>query len=62
MNSSSLTDWKRLGPLEGLQGERYAWIEETNECVLMDKDMNLLYEDDVDSDYDFDPFDDAEEK
>lgn len=62
MNSSSLTDWKRLGPLESLQGERYAWIEETNECVLMDKDMNLLYEDDVDSDYDFDPFDDAEEK
>ena len=47
---------------ESLQGERYAWIEETNECVLMDKDMNLLYEDDVDSDYDFDPFDDAEEK
>ena len=47
---------------ESLQGERYAWIEETNECVLMDKDMNLLYEDDVDSDYDFDPYNDAEEK
>ena len=25
-----------------LQGERYAYIEETNECVLLDKDMNLL--------------------
>ena len=28
---------------ESLQGERYAFIEETNECVLLDKDMNLLY-------------------
>ena len=26
-----------------LQSERYAYIEETNECVLLDKDMNLLY-------------------
>ena len=26
-----------------LQGERYAYIEETNECVLLDKEMNLLY-------------------
>ena len=26
-----------------LQGERYAYVEETNECVLLDKDMNLLY-------------------
>ena len=26
-----------------LQGERYAYIEETNECFLLDKDMNLLY-------------------
>ena len=25
-----------------LQGERYAYIEETNECILLDKDMNLL--------------------
>lgn len=43
---------------ESLQGERYAWIEETNECVLLDKDMNLLYED-VDSDYEYDPFEDG---
>ena len=28
-----------------LQGERYAYIEETNECVLLDKDMNPLYSD-----------------
>ena len=34
-----------------LQGERYAFIEETNECILLDKDMNLLIEEDVDSDY-----------
>lgn len=26
-----------------LQGERYAYIKETNECVLLDKNMNLLY-------------------
>lgn len=26
-----------------LQGERYAYIEETNECVLLDKEMNPLY-------------------
>ena len=26
-----------------LQGERYAYIEETNECVLLDKNMNMLY-------------------
>lgn len=26
-----------------LQGERYAFVEETNECILLDKDMNLLY-------------------
>lgn len=30
--------------------------------MFKDKDMNLLYEDDMDSDYDFDPYDDAEEK
>ena len=41
-----------------LQGERYAWIEETNECVLLDKNMNLLFEDDVDSDYEYDPCED----
>ena len=26
-----------------LQGERYAYIEETNECVLLDKNMNIVY-------------------
>lgn len=36
-----------------LQGERYAWVEETNECVLLDKNMELLYKDDVNSDYDY---------
>ncbi|MBR2154221.1 MAG: GxxExxY protein [Bacteroidaceae bacterium] len=25
-----------------LQGERYAYFEETNECVLLDKEMNIL--------------------
>ena len=34
-----------------LQGERYAFIEEANECILLDKDMNLLIEEEVDSDY-----------
>lgn len=34
-----------------LQGERYAWIEETNECVLLDKNMNLLYETEIECDY-----------
>lgn len=42
-----------------LQGERYAWIEETNECVLLDKNMNLLYEDEID--YDCSPFADIDE-
>lgn len=27
---------------KSLQGERYAYIEETNECILLDKDMNLI--------------------
>lgn len=31
-----------------LQGERYAYIEETNECVLLDKNMNMLYPEYVD--------------
>ncbi len=35
---------------KSLQGERYAYIEETNECVLLDRNMNLLYP--VDSDID----------
>ena len=43
-----------------LQGERYAWIEETNECVLLDKDMELLYDDDVDSDYEYVSYEDKE--
>lgn len=38
-----------------LQGERYAWIEETNECVLLNKNMELVLEDDVKCDYEFDP-------
>ena len=28
-----------------LQGERYAYIEETNECVLLDKNMKPVYPD-----------------
>lgn len=44
-----------------LQGERYAWVKETNECVLLDKDMNLLYEDKVNSDYEYDPYEDSQE-
>jgi hypothetical protein len=31
-----------------LQTERYAYIEETNECVLMDKNMNLLFQENID--------------
>ena len=34
-----------------LQGERYAFIEKTNECILLDKDMNLLVEEEVDANY-----------
>lgn len=26
-----------------LQGERYAYFEDTNECVLLDKNMNIVY-------------------
>ncbi len=44
-----------------LQGERYAWIKETNECILLDKDMNLLYEDKVDCDYEYNPDENTEE-
>ncbi len=47
---------------KSLQGERYAWIEETNECVLIDKDMNLLYEKEIDSDYEYIPYEDSNEK
>ena len=43
-----------------LQGERYAWIEETNECVLLDKNMNLLFEEEIDSDYEYVPDNDSE--
>ena len=28
-----------------LQGERYAYFEDTNECVLLDKDMNIISSD-----------------
>ena len=28
---------------ESLQGERYAFFEQTNECVLLDKNMNPVY-------------------
>lgn len=28
-----------------LQGERYAYFEDTNECVLLDKDMNIVSSD-----------------
>ena len=37
---------------ESLQGERYAFVEETNECVLLDRNMDLLYQGDVDWEYD----------
>lgn len=33
-----------------LQGERYAYIEETNACILLDKDMDLLFPEQVDWD------------
>ena len=26
-----------------LQGERYAWLAETNECILLDRHMNMLH-------------------
>lgn len=44
-----------------LQGERYAWIKETNECVLLDKNMDLLYKEEIDSDYEYVPLYDTEE-
>ena len=28
-----------------LQGERYAYFEDTNECVLLDRNMDALYYD-----------------
>ena len=33
-----------------LQGERYAYIEETNACILLDKEMNLLFPEQVEWD------------
>lgn len=33
-----------------LQGERYAFIEETNACILLDKEMNLLFPEQIDWD------------
>lgn len=35
-----------------LQGERYAYIEETNACILLDKEMNLLFPEQVNWDVD----------
>ena len=35
-----------------LQGERYAFIEEENHCVLLDKNMNLLFDSGIDWEYD----------
>lgn len=46
---------------ESLQGERYAFIEETNECVLLDKNMELLYQEEVDWEYE-EPDHEEEEK
>lgn len=28
-----------------LQGERYAYLEDTNECILLDKNMDPFYKD-----------------
>lgn len=39
---------------EHLQGERYGYDVETNECILLDKDMEPVYEE-IDEDYDYDP-------
>ncbi len=36
---------------QSLQGERYAFIEESNDCILLDKDMNLLFEEYIESDF-----------
>lgn len=47
---------------ESLQGERYAFIEETNECVLLDRNMDLLYKEDVDWEYDDSCDEEPEEK
>ena len=33
-----------------LQCERYAYIEETNACILLDKEMDLLFPEQVDWD------------
>ena len=29
-----------------LQGERYAYFEDSNECILLDKNMNTVYPED----------------
>ena len=36
---------------ESLQGERYALIEETNECFLLDRNMNVLADEEIDYDF-----------
>jgi GxxExxY protein len=33
-----------------LQSERYAYIEETNACILLDKEMNLLFPEQIEWD------------
>ena len=30
-----------------LQGERYAYFEELNACVVLDQEMDLVYPDDI---------------
>ena len=36
-----------------LQGERYAYFEETNECVLLDKEMNPVHQEKSDEDEEY---------
>ena len=43
-----------------LQGERYGYDPETNECVLLDKNMNMLFENKIDSNYEYNPNDPSE--
>lgn len=37
---------------ESLQGERYGYSKETNDCLLLDKDMNPVYDDSLFEDED----------
>lgn len=47
---------------ESLQGERYAYIEESNECILLDKNMDLLFKKDIDWEYEEPEYDDIQEE